>query len=57
AFDGTDVNVRESVSMIAPFSQATFPAKGMVRQAQWSVINDYGGSSKLYQSAVQGGGK
>ncbi|AZQ28175.1 molecular chaperone [Klebsiella pneumoniae] len=57
AFDGTDVNVREGVSMIAPFSQATYPAKGMVRQAQWSVINDYGGSSKLYQSAVQGGGK
>ncbi|WP_410316821.1 hypothetical protein [Klebsiella pneumoniae] len=51
------MNVREGVSMIAPFSQATFPAKGMVRQAQWSVINDYGGSSKLYQSAVQGGGK
>jgi fimbrial chaperone protein len=55
AFEGANVNVRDGVSMIAPFSQATYPVKGKVRQAQWSVINDYGGSSKLYKSAVQGG--
>ena len=53
--DGTLVNVRDSVSMIAPFSQVSYPVKGVVHQAQWSVINDYGGSSPAYQAVVQKG--
>lgn len=57
AFDGAEVNVRDSVPMIAPFSQATYPVKGMPRQAQWSVINDYGGASPSYRADVRGGGK
>jgi len=57
AFNGIDVNVRDNVSMIAPFSQASYPVAGKVSQAQWSVINDYGGSSQPYQSAVQSGAK
>ncbi len=57
AFDGTEFKVRDSVSMIAPFSQVSYPVKGHVRQAQWSVINDYGGTSQQYQTAVLTGGK
>lgn len=57
AFDGTEYNVRDNVSMIAPFSQIDYPVSGHVRQAQWSVINDYGGTSQQYQSVVLTGGK
>lgn len=57
AFDGTEVPVRDTESMIAPFSQVSYPVKGLVRQAQWTVINDYGGSSQQYQSAVLSGAK
>jgi len=57
AFNGIDVNVRDNVSMIAPFSQVSYPVAGKAQQAQWSVINDYGGSSKPYQSTVQNGAK
>lgn len=53
--DGTVVNVRESVSMIPPFAHAAYTVKGKVRQAQWSVITDYGGNSKTYHAAVQQG--
>lgn len=56
-FDGTEVAVRDTVTMLAPFSQASYPAKNAVRQAQWTVINDYGGNSPLFSSAVQRGGK
>lgn len=55
-FDGVNVNVKESVSMIAPFSHVKYPVKGTIRQAQWSVINDYGGSSKLYKATMEGRG-
>lgn len=54
--DGVSVNVRNSISMIPPFSQVSYPIKGTVRQATWSVINDYGGSSQSYQAVVQNGG-
>ncbi len=57
AFDGTEVPVRDTVSMIAPFSQVSYPVKGQVRQVQWTVINDYGGNSQQYQSAVLSGVK
>lgn len=57
AFDGTEINVRDSVSMIAPFSQVSYSVVGHVSKAQWSVINDYGGTSQQYQSAVRSGGK
>jgi len=54
-FDGREVAARAIVPMIAPFSQASYPANGPVRQAQWSVINDYGGNSPLHSAAVQRG--
>jgi fimbrial chaperone protein len=57
AFDGTEIQVRDSVSMIAPFSQTSYPAKGQVRQAQWTVINDYGGNSPQFKAAVLSGAK
>ena len=53
--DGTPLNVRNSVSMIPPFSRVSYPVKGEVRQVQWSVINDYGGKSKSYQATVNVG--
>lgn len=55
-FDGTEVKVRESVPMIAPFSQASYAVIGPVHQAQWTVINDYGGNSRLYSAPVSNGG-
>lgn len=55
-FDGTEVKVRESVPMIAPFSQAGYTVVGPVHQAQWTVINDYGGNSRLYSAPVSNGG-
>lgn len=57
AFDGHDVAVRDVVPMIPPFSQASYPVSGQVKQAQWTVINDYGGNSPLFSAAVQNGGK
>ena len=57
AFDGTEIKVRDSVAMIAPFSQVSYPLTAHVRQAQWSVINDYGGISQQYQAAVPSGEK
>lgn len=57
AFDGTEVKVRDTVSMIAPFSQVSYPVTGQVRQAKWAVINDYGGSSPQYTSTVLSGAK
>lgn len=57
AFDGRDIAVRDVVPMIAPFSQASYPVTGAVRQAQWTVINDYGGNSPLFTAPVQGGSK
>lgn len=56
AFDAADVDVSRGI-MVAPFTQITVPASGGVRQAQWTVINDYGGNSALFKAAVQGGGK
>ena len=55
-FDGINVNVRDGVSMIAPFSEVSYPTASGVRQARWSVINDYGGSSQQYTARVQKGG-
>lgn len=55
-FDGTEIKVRESVPMIAPFSQASYAVVGPVHQAQWTVINDYGGNSRLYSAQVSNGG-
>lgn len=54
-FDAAEVKLDNSTSMIAPFSQARYPATPGAREAQWSVINDYGGSSKLYKSGVAKG--
>jgi fimbrial chaperone protein len=57
AFDGTEIQVRDTVSMVAPFSQVSYPVKGQVRQAQWAVINDYGGNSPQFKAAVLSGAK
>lgn len=56
AFDGAEADVSRE-SMIAPFSQASYTAAGGVRQAQWTVINDFGGNSPLYKSALLSRGK
>lgn len=53
SLDGVTVNVRDSVSMIPPFAQISYPVSGVVHKAQWSVINDYGGNSQPHQAAVQ----
>lgn len=55
AFDTAEVNVSGGV-MIAPFSQLSVPASGSARQVQWTVINDFGGNSPLFKTAVQSGG-
>ncbi|MCB5309390.1 fimbrial biogenesis chaperone [Yersinia massiliensis] len=57
AFDGNEVAVRDIAPMIAPFSQVSYPVTGHVKQAQWTVINDYGGNSPLFISDVLNGGK
>ncbi|HGM5489488.1 TPA: molecular chaperone [Serratia fonticola] len=57
AFDGSEIQVRDTVSMIAPFSQVSYPVKGPVRQAQWTVINDYGGNSTPFKATVLSGVK
>lgn len=54
-FDDKQLKVRESVPMIAPFSQASYAVDGPVHKVQWSVINDYGGNSRLYSSRVTSG--
>ncbi|MFO6298537.1 fimbrial biogenesis chaperone [Rahnella selenatireducens] len=56
AFDTADVDVSRGI-MVAPFSQLSVPAPGGVRQAQWTVINDYGGNSPLFNATVQSRGK
>lgn len=57
AFDGVEVNVRDSESMIAPYSQLSYPVSAPVRKVEWSVINDYGGNSPLYKATVAKEGK
>lgn len=54
-FDATEMNVSGGV-MIAPFSTLSVPAPGSARQVQWTVINDFGGNSPLFKTAVQSGG-
>ncbi|MFC0226309.1 fimbrial biogenesis chaperone [Serratia aquatilis] len=55
SLDGKPVAVRETGSMIAPFSSRIYSFNGHPRQATWSVLNDYGGTSPLYQTTVSSG--
>lgn len=55
SLDGKPVALSAADSMIAPFSSRQYPAGGYPREAQWSVINDYGGSSPRYHTAVRAG--
>ncbi|WP_422527511.1 molecular chaperone [Serratia fonticola] len=53
--DGKPVAIRETGSMIAPFGSRFYTSNGQPRQATWSVLNDYGGTSPVYQTTVMTG--
>lgn len=50
--DGTPVDVREQNPMIPPYTGRDYSIKGRVREVSWSVIDDYGGISRIYRSEV-----
>ncbi len=51
--DGTPVDVREQNPMIPPYTGRDYRMKGRVSEVSWSVIDDYGGISRIYRSEVQ----
>ncbi|MBP1039086.1 molecular chaperone [Serratia fonticola] len=53
--DGKPLATRETGSMIAPFGSRVYAAHGQPRQASWSVLNDHGGTSPVYQTTVHYG--
>ncbi|HDC4393719.1 TPA: molecular chaperone [Enterobacter cloacae] len=55
SLDGKPVDIRQKESMIAPFDSSHYQASGQPRKASWSVINDYGGISPVYHTAVSAG--
>lgn len=52
--DGKPVNVREQGSMVAPFSSTHYhiPKLPLVKNIQWSVVNDFGGVSPAFNLAL-----
>lgn len=56
-FDRLEVNVRQGVSMVPPFSQLEYATPSSVRQAEWMLINDHGGNSKTYKAEIKRGSK
>lgn len=55
ALGETEVDLSRGL-MIAPFAQISLPAPGSAHQARWTLINDYGGNSPLFNAAVENGG-
>lgn len=49
--NGQNVNARDQGAMIAPFTTQAYTVKstGQANKVQWSVINEFGGVSELYQ--------
>jgi P pilus assembly chaperone PapD len=43
--------------MVPPFSQVEYATPSSVRQAEWMLINDYGGNSKTYKAEIKRGSK
>lgn len=51
---GQAVDIRAQGAMIAPFSQGDYRTTGAGKAVSWAVIDDYGGLSRTYQSALHG---
>lgn len=51
--NGQAVDIREQGAMIAPFSSRDYQVTGAIHDVDWSVINDYGGVSRTYQTVLQ----
>lgn len=56
SLDGKSVDLRTLGAMLAPKSEWHYPISGPVHQAQWAVINDYGGMGPVNQAQVNVGG-
>jgi len=52
-FDGREQDLDRGPSMVAPFSDLRIPAKGAVHNVTWSVMNDYGGTTKDITTPVK----
>lgn len=55
SLDGAPAALSGVESMIAPFSSLSYPIAGHPREARWSVMNDYGGTSPIYSANVSDG--
>ncbi|KAB8313333.1 molecular chaperone [Erwinia endophytica] len=52
SIDGEDINLDQAPSMVAPFGDITFTAKGPAHSVTWRVMNDYGGTTLVKTQAV-----
>lgn len=53
AFNDQVVNLYGKPTMIAPFSEVSYSVTGSVSQAEWTVIDDFGGQSPRYQATIK----